>query len=269
MSTRSRAWWWLIGVLALPRCNCEDALTAIEAPDASAFADDAEPIILLDAGGGAIDAQAIDAQAIDAETADASVAEATDAGTVAELCDTRAHATLERTFAFGDFGPCPWGQGDNSALGATQGWSARTEQIETITDLPSEAVVCAARFAIPQTAMYFDDAMVIALAGVILMTDVNIAVFPNDGTFYLYDWPSLHGTGGSNLYCLESCALPPQETPGPMSLEISATTAQTIGARGAAQGAYELRVVTIGDNDANDCRHAAFDFTIALEYVVP
>jgi hypothetical protein len=188
---------------------------------------------------------------------------------IADLCATLPHSSIEQSLTFNDMSPCPWGQGDNSPLDMAGGWSARTEQVETITGVPPMAIICAAAFEIPQTQMYFDDAMVIALERVVLMTDVNVAVFHNDGMFYLYDWADLHGTGGSNLYCLESCTLPPMETPGPISLQISSSVAQAIGARAATPGVYEIRVVTVGDNDANDCTHVPFDFNVTLEYVVP
>jgi hypothetical protein len=260
------AWILTIGVLVLPECNCDETLTMIEPAPASER--DAEPRIVLDSGVAQADAAEADA-AEQPDAAEPDAAEPDAEEPVGHPCDRLQHQSLQRSFAFADVGPCPWGQDDNLPLDGARGWSARTEQIETISDVPANAVICGATFAIPQTEMYFDDAMVIAMSGVILMTDVNIAVFENDGRFHFYDWERLKGTGGSNLYCLETCNLPPMETPGPMSLEISTELARAIGEYAAAQGNYEVRVVTIGDNDANDCRHQPFDFILTLDFVVP
>jgi hypothetical protein len=287
----------IAALLSLSRCSCEETLNRIEDPSRDAREEDrialdsgasfeserdaAEPAPESD-GGTSVEPSEPDAGTMVPDTSepDAGVSEPDsgepDAGvTIADLCATAQRQTSARTFTFGDVGPCPWGQGDNNPVVNGGGWNARTEQVERITDIPSNAIICAAAFEVPQTAMYFDDAMVIALQGVILMTDVNVSVFSTDGRFYFYDWPSMVGTGGSSLYCLGqstgegSCSLPPMETPGPMSLEISSALAQAIGEHAARQASYEIQVVTVGDNDANDCRHEPFDFIVTLEWVVP
>jgi hypothetical protein len=265
----TRPWIWIaFCLLAISRCSCEEDLSRIvDPPDAGA--PDHDPGILLDAGHvSEPDASEPDAtEEIDAGDPDTGTPDG--GATIDELCDSLSHQTSSHTFTFADIGPCPWGQDDNLPLQGAMGWSARTEQIETITDVPPNAVICGANFEIPQTDMWFDDAMVIALSRVVLMTDVNISVFPNNGTFHFYDWSSLVGTGGSQLYCLGDCTLPAMETPGPMSLSTSDALARAIGEYAAQQGSYEIRVVTIGDNDAGDCRHQPFDFVVTLDYVVP
>ena len=262
---------------ALPRCNCDDGLTRIEEPpppppslaDAETFT--------LDSG---VHEDAMIVEVIDAGEPDSGELDAMepveDSGvTIEDLCDTLTRQSRQQSFTFPNVGPCPWGQGDNLPIEGAMGWSARTEQIENVTDIPSNAIICAASFSIPQTAMWFDDAMVISMQGVVLMTDANVGVLPTDGMFFLYDWLSIRGNGGSALYCLGestgegACTLPAMETPGPMSLSISAGLAQQIGERAMAQGSYEIRVVTMGDNDANDCVHEPFDFVVTLDYVVP
>jgi hypothetical protein len=250
----STRFWLLSLALLVPRCSCDEPLTTIEeTPDARAE----EPGIRLDAG------------SEDAGHVDGGEADAADGGIdIDELCDSLPQQTLMQSFTFTDVGPCPWGQGDNLPLEGASGWSARTEQVE-IVNAPSDAIICGASFQIPQTDMWFDDAMVIALQNVVLMTDVNVAVLATDGAFHLYDWNAVRGSGGSHLYCLSECMLPAMETPGPMSLAISADLARSIGARAASQGAYEVRVVTIGDNDPGDCRHQPFDFVVTLDYVIP
>ena len=259
----TRSWIWIaLCLFAIPRCSCEEDLTRVDQPDARPPED---PGVRLDAGHPLEPDAAepeIDAGELDTGTPDGGV-------TIDELCDSLAQQSLSRTFTFSDVGPCPWGQGDNLPIEGAMGWSARTEQVESIPDVPANAIICGASFEIPQTDMWFDDAMVIALSSVVLMTDVNIAVFPDDGTFHFYDWSSLVGTGGSQLYCLGNCTLPAMETPGPMSLSISDALARAIGEQAATRGSYEVRVVTIGDNDAGDCRHQPFDFTVTLDYVQP
>jgi hypothetical protein len=216
-----------------------------------------------------LDAGEEDVSYPDAAEAEADAAEMDAEPPSGHPCDYLERQNVTQTFVFNDVGPCPWGQGDNSPLETALGWSARTEQIEQIPNLPSTALLCGASFEVPQTEMWFDDAMVIALGGVVLMSDVNVSVFDNDGTFFFYDWARVLGSRGSGLYCLDQCSLPPMETPGPMSLEISSELARRIGERAAAAGTYDLRVVTVGDNDANDCRHQPFDFVVSLDFVVP
>src|SRR5687768_4581045 len=176
---RSKAWAALL-LLSITRCSCEEGLTrVVDPPDSGRPMD---PGVPLDAGQPADpDAGEPDSgeMVVEPDAGEPDSGEVDSGATTDQLCGSLGHEALSRSFTFSDVGPCPWGQGDNLPLEGAVGRSARTEQIETFT-LPENAVICAASFEVPQTDMWFDDAMVIAFSQVVLMTDANVGLFPSD-----------------------------------------------------------------------------------------
>lgn len=189
---------------------------------------------------------------------------------------SRPHETATQILTFQSplqtVGPCPWGQGDN--LPPINGvMAARHEDTQPLAP-PEGAVLCATRFEVPETSMYYDDQLYLVFNDVLIFSPGDWSgLLTADGDLLLYDWMKIRGSSGNGItYCPGAgslCELPNTEQNGSIELELDEPTQAALLQRAAEQGYYEVTVATAGDNNASDdCDHSTFNLEVTYEYVI-
>lgn len=183
---------------------------------------------------------------------------------------------------------CNWGEGGN--LDPAQSViTARTEDVVALA-MPEGAAICDVDFDFrgaesdeddeDEQTIRYDDFFLLTLDDVVLTASYAPLVDALDaqGHLRLYDWDNIAGTpigfDDADSYCLgeaeglSTCEIPPAETSGAISLDFGEQIVSELSAYAYDAGRYEFSFVTLGDNDeAVDCSHAAFRFTVHVEYV--
>ena len=197
--------------------------------------------------------------------------------TIEEACASLEHVEREVSLPFDNPGGCPWRVDDN--LGSRGGHcQARTEQVGELV-LPEDAVLCGMDFHVAESAMYYDDHLMITFDDVVLASSLDPSRMPleADEGLYFYDWALIGGmdVAGGGLYCLGeaeglgSCGLPGTESRGTITLELGEELVMRLAARFADEPSHEFMVITTGDdNPESDCRHSPFDMVVTYRYVL-
>jgi hypothetical protein len=194
---------------------------------------------------------------------------------VGTLCATGIQQTATYKLDFPGNGPyCPWGQnGNGSPVGAL--FTARIEHVRSLS-LPAGAVLCAMKFNVPQTGMYYDDSIMLAFNEAVLAAgNVDVPVlFPATNGLHLYDWTQMLYKAGPHppTWCIgtSTCAMPNTETSGSISLTLDPASTTALTQRALDLKRFDFMVVAIGDNDPNkDCRYSAFTLEVTATYVMP
>jgi hypothetical protein len=198
----------------------------------------------------------------------------------ANPCDTPALESVEDSLPFSNPGGCPWGSGGNLSKKDLY-CRARVEQALQL-QLPQGALICRMEFSIPGQGMWYDDYMWVTFDDVVLMSAVNftgMTALKRQGDLVFYDWNAMKGlpyaalSTGPSPFCLGqakglgSCTLPPTDSPGSIAFTLDASVVQQLAQVAIAQGRYEVKVVSAGDDDDSDCSHTPFTFKVKTFYV--
>lgn len=203
-------------------------------------------------------------------------------GTVLDLCGKNDVKSLKQKLNFERTkNTCEWNVNGN--LEKRNGYfQARIEQTQKL-NLPIGAVICDAQFDIPQQDMFYDDHILITMNDILLASTYNFEGFlEKDGFQYLYDWNNIAGmfwdnskeVFDENSYCLgkdkfgSECSWPKTETNGEIKLQFPFEVIQSVSAKSLNKPNYEIKVVSIGDNDEFDCEHSAIEFDLDIRYVM-
>jgi len=196
-------------------------------------------------------------------------------------------ATMEVRFPEREPG-CDWGEGGN--LDPAQSVvTARTEDVVAVA-MPEGAAICDVSFDFSSTddddddeqSIRYDDFFLLTLDDAVLAASYAplVDALGEEGHLRIYDWDRLAGLpigfDDEDAYCLgeaqglSTCEIPPPETSGTIALDFGERIVAELSAYAYDTGRYEFSFITLGDNDdAVDCSHAAFHFTVRVEYVSP
>jgi hypothetical protein len=198
----------------------------------------------------------------------------------ANPCDTPALESVEDSLFFPDPGGCPWGSNGNLSK-KDMYLRARVEQALPL-KLPQGVVICRMEFEIPTQNIWYDDYIWVTFDDVVLMSAINftgLSALKKQGDFVFYDWNAMKGQPsavigtGPSPFCLGqakgqgSCTLPPMESSGSIAFKLDPSVVQQLAVIALAQGRYELKVVSAGDDDDTDCTHTPFTFKVKTYYV--
>jgi len=187
---------------------------------------------------------------------------------------------------------CDWGESGNLEP-AQSVVTARTEDIVSVA-MPEGAALCDVNFDFGSTgdddddddddeqSIRYDDFFLLTLDDAVLTSSYAplVDALAEEGHLRIYDWDRLAGLpigfDDEDAYCLgeaqglSSCEIPPPETSGTIALDFGDEIVTELAAYAYDTGRYEFSFITLGDNDAAvDCSHAAFHFTVRVEYVSP
>ena len=180
---------------------------------------------------------------------------------------------------------CEWGANGN--LGRRDGhFQARREQ-SVVLPVPAQAIICSLELNSESKSFVYDDQFIITFNNYVLAAtkyvftkDWLAEVASNPGT-YFYQWTHIAGKfGGTNIagekevYCYgkeqgSACDWPKSQQIGAIKVSPAPAKIQQLIALSLAQGPYELKFITIGDNNNSDCQHTSLIFQARLQYVLP
>jgi len=189
----------------------------------------------------------------------------------ADVCPGAVTEPLTVELWLPDPGGCPWGEADND--GVRDGvYRARTEQVEPV-GLPAGSVVCGLRVEVPDQEVVFDDELIVAFAGAVLVQSFRPEdIFAMPDGIPRYRWTDLRGHGlaeNPGTYCLGDathCALPDSEHRGRFALDLSGAIGHHLGEISIEGARDDVTVVTTGDNNRDtDCRHTPFTLRVTAE----
>lgn len=174
-------------------------------------------------------------------------------------------------------GTCLWGQNGN--LNAKDGrLSGRQEQVFPF-NLPADSIICNWKMTFPPQGFNYDDYILLAFNGHVLMSSNGVGTPPPGQDFNIYTWDNYRTgniTGGPN-YCvgqdqsLSECAvLANRQDPGLGSgtffLNLDPTIVRKLGEAAETEKRAEFLFVTSGDNDSTDCQHSPLNIGVDIEY---
>lgn len=166
---------------------------------------------------------------------------------------------------------CQWNADGN--LGKRNKYiQARREEVQNL-DLPSGATICDMEFEFVEQTFHYDDHVIMTFNDRILLnTGSDMHKYLNsDGSGYIYDWSKLvgqtHDVGGTNLYCNggSTCQIPDTDKTGKILVDIPKSKIQQIMTM-APQSTHQIKMITTGDDDSNDCRHTPVSFKVKVKY---
>lgn len=170
---------------------------------------------------------------------------------------------------------CPFGVDDNQE--SDQGYAmARIEQVVPL-EFPSQLCDVDLGFSTQTQQLQYDDAFIINLNDIVLVATSHSLIenLPWDGTTYRYDWSSLVGNTldwSSVHYCIgeeagfAACEIPASDVSGDIDLSFGSEVSQLLVDRINLDDDLELSMVTVGDNDLEDCWHTPLSFEVTLRW---
>lgn len=174
-------------------------------------------------------------------------------------CETDAEA-VQVSITFPGRSGCPWSTAGNLER-RNEHNQARVEEVREV-ELPRGSELCDLTVASePGQQVWFDDHILLALDDVVLVaggSGLRFDELPVQDGAPRYDWAALRGQPFVDRYapytCLgdADCQVPRTEETGPLDVSVPASE---IAGR-VAGDTFELRLVTFGDDDEDDCAHA-------------
>lgn len=175
---------------------------------------------------------------------------------------------------------CNFGKGDN--LPAADGFFQGHIDQGSNFSLPAGATLCGMSFQFENSSarMRYDDHFLLTFNDVVLAGtfdfsgDLDKALGMN-----LYSWSKIRGTpwhSRTNLegvFCegakqgLASCTWPATDTYGSINMSFDNSVFQKIFALNPARTSHSFHLISIGDNDANDCEISPINFKVRVQYV--
>lgn len=175
--------------------------------------------------------------------------------------------------AFNSIDDCKWNNSSLGNLGKVNGKIQARHEEPVDLAIPAGAVLCDMELDFPEQSFIYDDHVVLALNNRILMntgSDMH-QYLQSDGSGYIYDWSKLVGksqdVGGTRLYCNgnSTCNVPSTEQTGKILIDIPKSTIQKIVTM-SPQSVNQIKMITTGDDDANDCNHTPISFKVKATY---
>jgi hypothetical protein len=193
-----------------------------------------------------------------------------------EPCAAPEVLTVDLDFAARE--DCPWGL-DGNLEPLNERNRARVEELRDIV-LPDGAQLCDLSIASSTADLLFDDHVTITLDDVVLVGGgygYDVADLPVVGNLPRFAWTSLidlpFRDRDAPYWCLgqpESvCVLPETELGGPLEVDLSDAATDDLMVAMAGRSTLPFRLVTFGDDDADDCAHTELTLQVEVAYELP
>lgn len=173
---------------------------------------------------------------------------------------------------------CPWGVDDNLAP-LNEHNRARVEEVDDIV-LPDGAQLCDLSIRSSTADLLFDDHVTITLDDVVLVGGgygYDVAGLPSVGNLPRFDWAAIvdlpFRERDARYWCLGEpqsvCVLPETETAGQLEVDLSKAATDDLIAAMAGRSTLPFKLITFGDDDADDCAHTALTLEVEVAYAAP
>ncbi len=201
-----------------------------------------------------------------------------DYGIVERLCATSAQ--LEKTINFDFPKPrvtCDWSNNGNLER-RDQYFQARIEKQKNL-DLPPGAIICSAEFSFARQNFLYDDHFMLLFNHAIIASSYDFRGTFQQKKFGLlhYNWSDMAGMYWDNdketIFCpkidgaVSNCKFPGHDERGIIELSYDSKFIQSLMSSGLPEN-HNFKLVTIGDNDNEDCEHSDMSFDVNLRYIV-
>lgn len=169
--------------------------------------------------------------------------------------------------------------GNNGNMPALNNYlTARIEQTRSL-NLPEGAVICDASFNFVQQPWLYDDHFLVLFNKSVIAAsyDFSITNTLEKKNFGLleYDWMKIAGmywnTQHEAIYCpnipggTSTCSFPDTDVNGEIKLAYDTKFIRSIMTNGIPAN-HSFTVVSVGDNDTQDCEHSDLEFTVQVKY---
>ena len=173
---------------------------------------------------------------------------------------------------------CPWGLQGNLT---PRQWHNQARVVERETHLlPEGATICGLRITSEESTFLYDDAVALLFEDVVLVSGgpgTPLDQFPVRDGLPRYDWPAIVGTemadSAAPYLCLggrtSQCQVPQTEVIGQFALDFAPEVMASLAARVAPPDGFSLSLVSIGDNDPQDCAHTDLTLQVDLDLRLP
>ncbi len=172
---------------------------------------------------------------------------------------------------------CEWEANGNLAP-LNNFFQARIEQPRTM-GLPRGAVICDAQFTFSQQDFLYDDHFLLLFNDTVIASSYDFSYRLEKGNFGLlkYDWGRMAGMdwlkNKEQIFCPDipggqsMCSFPGHDQQGVIDLNYEPSFIQAIMSQGVPSN-HSFTMVSIGDNDEEDCEHSDVEFDVSVNYVV-
>lgn len=173
---------------------------------------------------------------------------------------------------------CAFGVGDNLPINDMH-LTARIEQKRSL-NLPVGAVICDAQFTFVEQPWKYDDHFLVLFNKSVIAASYDFSVTntlqkKNFGLLE-YDWMKIAGMvwnpANEAIFCpniaggTSNCSFPDTDVGGAIELEYDSKFIRSIMTNGIPSN-HSFSVVSVGDNDPQDCEHSDLEFTVQVKYV--
>lgn len=173
---------------------------------------------------------------------------------------------------------CQFGQGDN--LAAKEGYfQGHIDQVSNFS-LPAGSTLCGMSFEFPTQAMRYDDHVLLTFDDILISGTYDFSsLLDKKLGMNVYSWPKIRGSvwkSGTSLetnFCegqkdgKSSCSWPKTDTVGSIKMSFDGSIFQKIMALDPVRKDHSFHLITLGDNDDNDCEISPITFKVKVSYV--
>jgi len=200
-----------------------------------------------------------------------------DYGIIERLCATSSQ--LQKTINVDFPKPretCEWSKNGNLEP-RDQYFQARIEKQKNL-DLPSGAIICSADFNFVRQDFLYDDHFILLFNHAIIASSYDFRGTFQQKKFGLlhYDWLDMAGMywddNKETIFCPKidgassNCKFPGHDERGSIELSYDSKFIQSLMSSGLPEN-HNFKLVTIGDNDNEDCEHSNMRFNVTVKYI--
>ncbi len=173
---------------------------------------------------------------------------------------------------------CEFGQGDNLPA-KDRYFQGHIDQAHNFS-LPAGSTLCGMSFEFPTQPMRYDDHVLLAFDDIVISGTYDFSsLLDKKLGMNVYSWSKIRGSvwksGSSfeNNFCegqkdgKASCSWPKTDTVGSIQMSFDGSVFQKIMALDTTRKDHSFHLITLGDNDANDCEISPISFKVKVSYV--
>jgi hypothetical protein len=194
-----------------------------------------------------------------------------DSGSIVDACESGEIKRLEQEINFPATQGCGYGQGDNNpADGGTI--TARAVQNDLV-KLPKGAVMCDVSLKSTTPSIEYDDFIYLTMGDFVLAGDSGGYAQALDRVegIPVWDWLKVRGMKHDSKtppFCVTGqCTMPGTEESGAIEIDVDTEIASKIAFALMGKGDLEFKLISMGDNEKDDCQHTPFSMNVSVSYI--
>ena len=190
---------------------------------------------------------------------------------ILKRCDSGEPETKKQLLNFPATQGCPFGLGDN--LDTDNGTiTARVEQTVNFA-MPDKAVICGISLRSTTSSIEYDDFVYLLLDKFVLAGDSGhyATLLEKEDGIPVWDWSRVRGASHESdtpTFCVAGvCEMPGTEKLGKIDIRPDDKVVADIALELLNKKELEFTLISMGDNDSEDCQHTPFELEVTATYV--